>query len=234
MAVNVKRDQSNAIETLESKLGPQTLESLNTRLLPVHNWGGVTPALNEILKHVRYNFSKVPTIVFQSVEVHATLEQVNFLTSVVQTDGALVAGGVLNGHSKSRDKLASRTPWNTLAAWNLALLSVDGFPAVADTVSPPGMEEVAAITAIARRSDIRDGRVVLVEFQEGIQWDAVQGANRMKRHLKKMESKEERAWELVESMPFGCRDGPAKVTSDYRTEWIVCGQCGDHSVEYIY
>lgn len=221
VAINVKHDKSNALEALEEKLHPQSLKSLNVCLLAVPEWGGITPALNMIVKYVCQAFPGVRAVVFQSVEVHATVEQVNVLLSFVHSGGAVVAGGALPGHSKvSSDGLACRTPWNTLAAWNLCLLADGGFPSLADSVSPPGMEEVPAIARIFQKYGTSYGRVVLVQFPGEIQWKIKQGA-RMEKHIIKMESKERRAKQLLEWVRVESKGARDTRQVAYETEWVT-------------
>lgn len=182
---------------MESTLAPDTLASLNTTLLPVSEWLGVSVGLNSIIEHVKLKHSDTEVIFFQSIEIRSTLHQVARLSSLVTEQKYFVAGGALAGHrsAKSGGGIAAQTPWNTFAAWSFPrLLAIHGFSNVADEVTPPGMEEVGAIAEGAIcNGDTSISLGVIFEFEEGVHWGSVSGSDRETKHLIKMASKESRA-----------------------------------------
>lgn len=224
IAINVAKDESNAMCNLEPALAPQTLASLNTALIPVSNWNGVTAALNTIVEHVQRVHRLTKVLFFQSIEIRSTSLQVSRLHSLVVEDGYFVSGAALTGHmsAKSGGGIASQTPWNTFAAWSFPrLVAIGGFPDVANTVTPPGMEEVGAIV---EGSSDRTGKskvvAVVHEFIGRVDWASVSGMERTARHLIKMASKESRAREVLSLSLKAASSRNVSRTFHYECDWI--------------
>jgi hypothetical protein len=123
-------------------------------------WGRFTPALNALVTQaceLRKEF-----VIFQSVEVTAEPEAISALLAAISGGGGggdtAVAGAALRGahnYKVGQQSLTGLTsPWNTLACWNLDLLSRTGFPPIADgycagfSGKDGGVEEVAAIALL--------------------------------------------------------------------------------------
>lgn len=209
VAVNEQKDLSLARLNLERKLFPGTFASYNVVLLHIREWIGVTTALNSLLGLVGERWSGASRICFLSVEVLPTDFQFKSLVSRVE-QGALVAGAVMAGHSVDKG-IAARTPWNTFAVWDLRKLRIiGGFPAIADKVEPPGMEEVGAIIQSTQSLSESETKVLLLHFTGGVNWRSVPTGPRLVRHICKMKSKDRRADEITYAM-LGNEAVPYKV-----------------------
>lgn len=124
--------------------------------------------------------------------------------------GALVVGAVMTGHSPDKG-IAARTPWNTFAVWDLRRLRIiGGFPAIADKVDPPGMEEVGAIIQSKLTLSDSETKVVLLHFTGGVNWRSAPTGPRLVRHICKMRSKDRRADEIMHAMQ----------AQPFQSEWV--------------
>lgn len=216
VAINEGKDVSLARLNLEKKMFPGTLASWNVVLLHVKEWVGVTVALNALMTLVGERWPGAVRICFLSVEVLPTNFQFKILNSRVE-QGALVAGAVMVGHSPEKG-LAARTPWNTFAVWDLQRLQVmGGFPSIADTVEPPGMEEVGAIIQAKLIFSESDTNVLLLHFKGGVDWRSVPTGPRLVRHICKMKSKDRRAEEIRLALL-----GDKAIS--YKAQWINVSQ----------
>ena len=153
----------------------------------VEPWGKFTFALNVAVQYAcAHGFD---LIAFQSLELCVERRTVLSLRSLFDDERVLVVGPVLDGHefSSGAVPLRGRTcPWNTLALWRVSLLSLTGFPLVADGREgvDAGVEEVSAVALLKHLRP--DARALLVSFKAdgGVQWN-VESA---------FEDPERRAW----------------------------------------
>lgn len=189
-------------------------------VLQISPWGGVTHALKLMLYHVLNRHATVRYVLFQSVEIVMAATDVVLLASIMRQrrGSVLVAGHTLPGHpmhgwrggAVMRPLSAESTPWNTLAMWDPNLLGATGFPAVADVVSPPGMEEVAAI-AMQQKIFGTENRQAVLLCRQGVQWDTDFTGERRQRHEHKMKSKRERVNQILGSLGEGGAGVSAQV-----------------------
>ncbi|KAI0562569.1 hypothetical protein FGB62_58g129 [Gracilaria domingensis] len=158
VAINEQRDRVASADKLISKTQDPLLK-IPLRIIRISPWGGVTHALNLILHQVRLMAPDNQFILFQSPEVVPEHEALTGLLEIMlKYSNTLVVGHALKEHrlpsiaenSGVGTALAPLTgdvcPWNTMALWNTQMLARSGFPAVADEVNPPGMEEIGVIT----------------------------------------------------------------------------------------
>lgn len=204
VAVNVNADTQDTFHHL-TKISV----SANIVAVPVSPWGGVTHALNLL---IHYSLSEHPharLILFQSVEVLASCNDILQLVRIFHSrrNDVLVAGRALPGHAMHgtegflprMENMVDATPWNTLAMWDLVKLSGTGFPAIADRMIPPGMEEVGAI-AVQQRLYGENLRRAFLICDKGVQWITEFGGERAKAHKLKMKSKRERVCAIMEAI----------------------------------
>lgn len=175
-------------------------------IVPVTPWNKFVPALNAILSEA----SGSDYCLMMSVETHATSDNVEILLQHMD-EMTLVVGAVLPGHDfhpHSIQPLNGRTtPWNTLAIWNLAKLSLTGFVLVADGVHPgkdgstgvSGVEEVSTIAVMQRILGADDAKAKLVSLSDEVKWETdFEDEERQAWHERKMNSKLERATRHLE------------------------------------
>ena len=180
--------------------------STDITIVPVTPWNKFVPALNAILSEA----SGSDYCLMMSVETHVTSANVEILLQHMD-EMTLVAGAVLPGHDfypQSIQPLNGRTtPWNTLAIWNLAKLSLTGFVLVADGVhlgkdgSPgvSGIEEVSTIAVLQRILGADHAKVKLVPLSDNVKWETnFEDEERRAWHEHKMNSKLERATRHLE------------------------------------
>lgn len=203
VAINTGADRANT---------PRLLSNLQiaskATLIPVSPWGGVTHALNLLVHHCLTHHPSARRILFQSPEAAASQPQVAQLLQIFHkgTGDILVAGHALPSHPMhdaragvSKAPLAHAAPWNTFAMWDVALLGRVGFPATADRVCPPGMEEVAAIAVQQRLYGCGSRKAVLV-CNSTIEWCTEFRGERRVAHERKMVSKVARAEAILRAI----------------------------------
>lgn len=215
VAINAELDTQETAVHLE-----QHPAHARTDVLQISPWGGVTHALNLILHQVLNRHASASYVLFQSVEAMAVDADVASLVSIMRQrrGSVLVAGHALPGHPMHgwrgdavlRPLSADSTPWNTLAMWDAKMLGATGFPAAADVVSPPGMEEVAAI-AMQQRVFGNANRQAVVFCKQGVQWDTDFAGERKQKHDHKMASKRKRANQILGIFGEGDGDVSAQV-----------------------
>ncbi|KAI8927196.1 hypothetical protein BC831DRAFT_453163 [Entophlyctis helioformis] len=138
------------------------------RLLPVPEWGSFVPALNALVHHAAHGGFK--HILFQSVEAVCTEACMSAMLSIMDNSAdTLVVGKAMQGHrfvAGSQQRLDGvTTPWNTLALWSVAKLSLTGFLMVAEGTLPGidgGVEEVSTIAVLQRLLTPQGARAVLL------------------------------------------------------------------------
>eukprot|EP00931_Biecheleriopsis_adriatica_P076822 TRINITY_DN50494_c0_g1_i1.p1 TRINITY_DN50494_c0_g1~~TRINITY_DN50494_c0_g1_i1.p1 ORF type:complete len:388 (+),score=70.96 TRINITY_DN50494_c0_g1_i1:68-1231(+) len=112
-------------------------------VLHVPCWGAFVPALNALLRYATTGHHclasgahhKFQYILYQSLETICTREVLQLLLEHGSNRHTLVVGPVLNGHDfdEGEQVLNGRTsPWNTLALWNVRMLSITGFLHIAE------------------------------------------------------------------------------------------------------
>ena len=194
------------IDTEPSYTQALTLALQNERfitLLPVQPWGRFTQALNAAVEFASQHSYRL--IIFQSLEITVHPERMHPLLSLFDREEELcLVGPELEGHAfqEGSNALRGRTcPWNTLAIWRVAFLSLIGFPLIGNGSGEMegGVEEVSAVAVLLT---IRPACKVYLarwslhgERNEGVIWDTqgFQGDEERRRyHEKKMRSKDER------------------------------------------
>lgn len=204
VAVNVDADTQDTLHQFS-----KSDVSANVVAIPVSPWGGATHALNLVIHHSLSKYPHAKLILFQSVEVLASRDDILQLAGLFcsEKNNVLVAGRALPGHTMygiegflpRMESVVDATPWNTLALWDLKKLGDTGFPAIADRMVPPGMEEVGAIVVQQRLYGDNLRRAFLV-CDKGVQWDTEFGGERAKAHELKMKSKRDRARLIMEGI----------------------------------
>ena len=187
--------------TLDAPRTP--LEQMRLVVLPVTQWG-ITTALNACV-HVAAE-AGAERIAFQSLEISVPTAAMSRLVHECSLNDTLVAGAALPGHAwgaRSRVKCDGLTcPWNTLAVWNMMLLSGVGFLAVGNGKNAvlegteAGMEEVSTVSVIqSMRLAARQPAKVKLARVDSVVWDTsfLDDAARRVKHQSKMASKVRRA-----------------------------------------
>ena len=141
-----------------------------------------------------------------SAEVSASAESIAKLRRHLTEgdDDTLVAGAALPGHDYQPGETAlnGRTcPWNTLAMWNVAKLSLTGFSTVSDLGATAGVEECVAIAISQKLFSSSSSKAKLVKLDD-VQWEADFGddAERRAWHESKMNSKLSRAQSQMDKL----------------------------------
>lgn len=140
-------------------------------VLLVSPWRGTTPALNAILGEASRR--DIDRLIIMSREVHASRASLERLVRLVGRD-VLVAGARLSedhGPHPGKHRIDAQTsPWNTLATWNVPLLGLTGFPAIADGRGevPGGMEEVVTISLLQHLYGDRASAYLVAS--PGVEW----------------------------------------------------------------
>ncbi|KAI2510399.1 hypothetical protein MHU86_3972 [Fragilaria crotonensis] len=209
----------DVIRTLASAINS---DSLRLQIIPVTPWNAFVPALNAIAS--RSALDGASLCLFCSAETQTSPESVRILLQHMDDDDVLVAGAVLPGHSYQKNSIQPlngvTTPWNTLAVWNLAKLTLVGFPLVADGLhtividnddesnnnnsnqqgirtkrAPGGVEEVSAIALLQHLLGPTHAKAKLVPLlPDDTLWDQDFNGNKERQawHETKMKSKVER------------------------------------------
>jgi len=136
-------------------------------VLHVPCWGAFVPALNALLRHATIGHHcresgvqhKFKYILYQSLETICTCEVLQVLLDYSIKKHVLVVGPVLNGHDfKAGEQVLNgrTTPWNTLALWNVRMLSITGFLQIAE-----GLPEIDLEYPLAQRDNPQDNEAML-------------------------------------------------------------------------
>lgn len=210
IAINEYEDKVNTAQRLENMPYNSSVD-----VLKVSPWGGVTHSLNLLLHRARTLAPDYTHILFQSPEVISPPTAIKQLQHIMQQhENTLVVGHALPGHINSVDVThnispncatqyplrADTCPWNTFALWDAKRLEATGFPSAADMVTPPGMEEVAAIMAqqMIYGSDKRVARLLC--STKGVSWQCAFDRERADKHRRKMKTKAGRSIELMRAL----------------------------------
>ena len=192
-----KFENYSLVEVLRTITADSTLE-----IIPVTPWNSFVPALNAIATRAAQDGAS--HCLFCSAETQTSPASILQLLEHMDED-TLVAGAVLPGHDyhpKSTQTLNGRTtPWNTLAVWNVAKLTLTGFPLVAEglhtlsdgtTPVAAGVEEVSTIALLQSVLGPQKAKAKLVPLPD-IEWNQdFKDEERQQWHEAKMKSKVER------------------------------------------
>eukprot|EP01065_Artemidia_motanka_P024081 TRINITY_DN28726_c0_g1_i1.p1 TRINITY_DN28726_c0_g1~~TRINITY_DN28726_c0_g1_i1.p1 ORF type:complete len:309 (+),score=56.66 TRINITY_DN28726_c0_g1_i1:44-970(+) len=193
VAVHTDKDATDAAFRLD-ELREAATESggMYVAMSPMSPWGGVSHSLNMLLHSVRHQCDG-DVIVYVSPEVQASPSALRTLISSTDRK-TLVAGLALPGHNVSAvgnsaelDGLTS--PWNTCAAWQVEHLGLTGFLAQSDAEEPMGMEEPSTIALLQHLRPGLEVKLVVLNDTSEVQWLTKFDEERMRQHLRKMESK---------------------------------------------
>lgn len=237
VGINVDEDKSQST----SKISQVFPNNRSLHVLQISPWRSVTHALNLIVHHALQLFPSVPFLLIRSCEVSVAPHVVHTLVNVLeQYAHALVAGAALPGHHQVPFSLLERSqrtvnvplngvtvPWNTLALWRAETLRLTGFPLVADLLSPPGMEEVAALALHHKLFRSADTQAFLVSFRSpdspstatssvkpAIEWHCCFGnSDRTEKHRLKMQSKNERTDKILQLLHVSPNDLEVTIIS---------------------
>lgn len=230
VGINVDEDKTQATSNILQAFPANP----SLHVLPISPWGSVTHALNLIVHYALQLFPSVSFLLFRSCEVSVAPHVVHTLINILkQYPYALVAGAALPGHDRVPFSLLGRTqrtvnvplngntvPWNTFALWRVETLKLTGFPLVADLLSPPGMEEVAALALHHKLFHSANTRALLVLFQSSdssatvpspmkpaVEWHCCFGnSDRTEKHRRKMQSKNERTDKILQLLHVSPND----------------------------
>lgn len=104
-------------------------------ILVIEPWGHFTNALNNCITFAQDNAFDL--LGFQSFEYRTTAETINLLRTEL-CENTLVIGPTIEGHTfelGSHTISGCTSPWNTMAIWNVSVLSLTGFPLIGDGVA---------------------------------------------------------------------------------------------------
>ena len=196
----------------EASSSKQSQECTPVQVLPVTPWGKFVPALNALVFH-SYTVCGADQILFVSAEVSVSETSIRRLCAKCSApENILVAGAALSGHLYSYNSEATggsktvalngRTcPWNTLAVWNLAPLSLTGFLQLSDIGPSAGVEECLAIATHQTLFPDGTSKARLVKLDD-VSWESNFGDDEERKqwHERKMNSKLERAGAQLDAM----------------------------------
>lgn len=192
---------SRNIETyVNDAINLLTTQNLNEKVtfLPVHPWGYFVSSLNVAIRYAQDN--DCSRIAFQSVEFKISDEAVRTLLRIsTSMETVLVVGPEMNGHifSEGFNAVTGRSiPWNTFAIWNVAHLSVTGFPMIGDGTASDrkigGVEEVSTINLLQMVDPLLQA-VLVRSSHSGFEWSThFDDPERRSWHENKMNSKNDR------------------------------------------
>ena len=187
VAVDVADDE--LVEAVKAAAG-----DVVDKLIPVE-WGRFVPALNALVSDAAS--AGVDKIMFQSTEIEVKASSVVKLVEALEDDKTLVAGAALPGHKVGKGRMGLNgltMPWNTLAVWDVTMLSSTGFLMVSEGIadaSTAGVEEAAVIaTQQLMHPGAAEAKLIRVP---GVAWETnFNDDSRAQWHAKKMASKERR------------------------------------------
>lgn len=187
VAVDVADDE--LVEAVKTAAG-----DVIDKLIPVE-WGRFVPALNALVRDAAS--AGVDKIMFQSTEIEVKSSSVMKLVEALEEGKTLVAGAALPGHKVGKGRMGLNgltMPWNTLAVWDVKMLSSTGFLMVSEGIadaSSAGVEEAAVIaTQQLMHPGAAEAKLIRVP---GVAWETnFDDDARAQWHSKKMESKERR------------------------------------------
>jgi hypothetical protein len=168
-------------------------------------WISFTQPLNMLVEKALSMGAK--ELLFQSIEVEISLEDIEKLESHLIHCNSLVVGAKLNEeHGKNKKGIVPldgwTVPWNTLAMWNIEKLGLIGFLSISSgnlENIPGGIEEVVTISLLQQLKP-NEMRAKLIEL-ESLTWNTNWNSDERKAyHKEKMESKEERSKVQLEKL----------------------------------
>ncbi|PXF39887.1 hypothetical protein BWQ96_10397 [Gracilariopsis chorda] len=208
VGINEERDKVQSAERLLGLL--QSFQVVITvEVLRIFPWGAVTHALNLLTHKARTLVPESNLILFQSPEVDPDSIALDGLLGVMtKHKNTLVVGHSFKEHNVprtlhrgSKSILPIRgdvCPWNTMALWNVNMLSKTGFPAVADQVNPPGMEEIGVIALQQQLYGCHSRSARLYCGPGNLSWTTnFDNLERQERHSGKLASKVSRGKEIL-------------------------------------
>lgn len=211
IGVHVEKDLTDCIAKYAQR---KHSSNIPVDFLPIKPWIGISTPLNILLNHLPFNETSV---IIQSVEIQCTIEHIHCLRAYLEEENILCVGAVLDGH-QIVDNRSPRTsvplqgdtsPWNTLIMWNLDKLRRTGFPMCADFVSPPGMEDSAAIALQQKLfGGMSNNRALLVHLNGSVHWlnQFADDKERAFKHQAKMKSKNARTAQLLQMLDITAND----------------------------
>jgi hypothetical protein len=181
VAVRIELDRYDTVQYIQ-RLAKEDVRFRHVQAVPVSPWNLYTPALNAMLNIAARmhdnpdssndsNGGDVPVdknahqhtdrdgnaeyILFQSIEVHATVEHVRQLAHHMSSR-TLVVGGALLPHGQEFSTGIHRingivTPWNTFSLWHIKSLAKLGFLSSSDgtvTADAYAIEELTVISVL--------------------------------------------------------------------------------------
>jgi len=180
------------------------VDATRVHVINVDPWGKFAPALNTLVSYASHGAYSM--LCLQSLEVIASVKTIKGLCEHLDHKDTLVCGSAfLRDHSFSQglQVLGGRTcPWNTLAVWNVAKLSLVGFPLIAEgrpslptgeAEVPAGVEEVCAISILQKLCPCTSRAKLILDAGATSSWATeFSDPARAAWHAKKMKSKCER------------------------------------------
>lgn len=196
VAVNVAEDVSGA---LNRGLGSEKIV-----IFPVQPWGKFVIPLTALLLMARKELANESKMLFASTEISATPRTMEFLFDQMD-EKTLVVGARLPGHNYKPGTYCpangSQVPWNTLALWNPRFLWASGFPLIGDgpleNPTTAGVEEMLAVGVRQQLYPFIDAKLI---DAPGVKWNI--SDEKLAAHLRKIESKIERADEQAKTLPY--------------------------------
>jgi hypothetical protein len=161
-------------------------------------WISFTQPLNMLVEKALSMGAK--ELLFQSIEVEISIDDVEKLESHLTHCNSLVVGAKLNAqHGKNKKGLVAldgwTVPWNTLAMWNIEKLGLLGFLSISSgnlENIPGGIEEAVTISLLQKLKP-NEMRAKLIEL-ESLSWNTTWNSKeREVYHKHKMQSKEQRS-----------------------------------------
>lgn len=199
VAVRVEKDKADTVGYLRS-LGEGRIVAL-----PITSWGEFAIPLNAALFQAARDGAR--QVLIQSTELVPTLDEFGTLKYYLTEVDALMVGARLVGHEfypgQHVEARGVTIPWNTAALWDLAKLSLTGFPLVGDGPLPDsqkGVEELPTIgllkMLLPRQSAVR--LINIPDFGDLYtkHWDEKQRKNHEKKMATKNPRAEEHMWRL--------------------------------------
>jgi hypothetical protein len=177
-------------------------------------WISFTQPLNMLVEKALSLGAK--ELLFQSIEVEISLEDVEKLEHHLTHCNSLVVGAKLNKeHGKGKQGLVTldgwSVPWNTLAMWNIEKLGLIGFLSISSgnlENIPGGIEEVVTISLLQKLKpqEMRAKLIKLDSLKWNTNWNSKE---RELYHKAKMESKEERS--IIQLEKLGIEAGKVYI-----------------------
>ncbi|MEA3383870.1 MAG: hypothetical protein U9Q20_04230 [Campylobacterota bacterium] len=169
----------------------------------IEPWISFTQPLNLLVEKALSLGAK--ELLFQSIEVEISLDDMETLESHLENDTLVVGAKLHNrhGHTNETCKIDGwSSPWNTLALWNIEKLGLTGFLSISSgnlENIPGGIEEVVTISLL-QQLKVNQMKAKLINLSSVVwetSWDC---EKREEYHENKMRSKDERAKKQLEKL----------------------------------